>query len=365
MKNKGLLTIITLLTTFGSILSFPVFARGAHFDEPTIITGNATGVDSGSAVLNGFVDGNGFSTRVWFEYGRDTNFAISTLKSSIGSGSGNFEKKISKLNPNTVYYFRAVAQNSEGTNYGSTLSFRTSPIVNYFPRINYPIYYNYYDPINYPDYYYDYNYDNYYTYPNYYSRATGSDSPTALTNAATYVGSTSVQLNSLILTSINNPSNAWFEWGTTPSLGNSTNAISVGALPAIKHINTLTGLNPGTVYYFRAVAENSYWRNNGSILSFVTSGSSARQSVSAPAAETPAQTSEVPAPAKTDTAPAKTDTATSNLGASVAGITSFFPGTIIGWALLIIFVLLLLLLAKHLYQNQPADHKHSAEHSGE
>ena len=48
----------------------------------------------------------------------------------MGSGVGTFtlSSVATNLSPNRLYYFRAVAQNAYGTNYGSTLSFTTPPV---------------------------------------------------------------------------------------------------------------------------------------------------------------------------------------------------------------------------------------------
>ena len=94
-------------------------------NEPDVTTRSATNVDENGATLNGRVDGNGSSTRAWFEYGTSYNLSSTTNENSYGSGSKNYSKSISNLRPNTTYYFRAVAENSSDTVYGSVLSFRT------------------------------------------------------------------------------------------------------------------------------------------------------------------------------------------------------------------------------------------------
>jgi uncharacterized repeat protein (TIGR01451 family) len=105
-------------------------------DEPDVTTRNATNVSTSSATLNGRVDGNGSSVRAWFEYGTNTNLGYTTSQNSYGSGSTDYSRSISGLYPNTTYYFRAVAENSDGTDYGSILSFRTGENFIYNPPVN-------------------------------------------------------------------------------------------------------------------------------------------------------------------------------------------------------------------------------------
>ncbi|MFA6257182.1 MAG: hypothetical protein WCT29_02615 [Candidatus Paceibacterota bacterium] len=98
--------------------------------KPDVTTRSATDIDDEEATLRGEVDGNGSSTRVWFEYGRDRNDVEDgdgeeTDEISTGSGTDDFDDQIDGLREDTVYYFRAVARNAYGTDYGSVLSFRT------------------------------------------------------------------------------------------------------------------------------------------------------------------------------------------------------------------------------------------------
>ena len=94
-------------------------------EGPDVTTRSATDVDYTSATLNGRVDGNGLSTRAWFEYGTTRSLNESTRERSYGSGSTSYDEDITGLRRNTVYYFRAVAENAEDTVYGNILSFTT------------------------------------------------------------------------------------------------------------------------------------------------------------------------------------------------------------------------------------------------
>ena len=69
------------------------------------------------------------------------------------------------------------------------------------------------------------------------------------------------------------PTTAWFEWSTSSNLGNLslTPAQAVGSGTTVVPITAgLTGLSPGTTYYYQAVASNSAGRSPGGILSFTT-----------------------------------------------------------------------------------------------
>jgi uncharacterized repeat protein (TIGR01451 family) len=223
-------------TDEGSILSFRTDDdnNNNNGDQPTVTTRSATDVSTSSATLRGEVDGNDSDTEVWFEWGRDrSDLSEETSREDTGSGSEEFDKHISGLRSDTTYYFRAMAENDEGTDEGSILSFRTDNSGN---------------------------------------NSNDEGNITAVTTPATPVFSTSASLNSLILNPDNSSADAWFEWGTTLGLGNQTNRVPIGSSDSVRHTDTLTGLRAGTLYYFRAVAENSSERSVGSTLSFVTSG---------------------------------------------------------------------------------------------
>lgn len=206
--------------------------RYNYNDEPDVNTRSATDIEDTEAMLNGRVDGNGLSTRAWFEYGTDRDLDDSTSERSYSSGTTNYSARITGLEEDTVYYFRAVARNSEGTAYGSTYSFRTDD-----------------DNINDND---------------------DDDDPDITTRNATYVGTGNATLNGRV-DGNGRSTRAWFEYGTNTNLGYSTSRTSYGNRTT-NYSKTITRLLPNTVYYFRAVAENSRDRVYGDILSFSTIG---------------------------------------------------------------------------------------------
>ena len=96
--------------------------------------------------------------------------------------------------------------------------------------------------------------------------------PTATTGSATGITTTSATLNGTV-----NPNGAdthvWFLWGTSSSLSgaNQTSSFDLGSGTTASSIQAApTGLNPGTVYYFQMVAQNSLGTAKGSINSFTT-----------------------------------------------------------------------------------------------
>ncbi|MFA5792059.1 MAG: hypothetical protein WC884_03415 [Candidatus Paceibacterota bacterium] len=105
-------------------------------NQPSVTTNSATNITNSSATLNGWVNGNSIYTTAWFEYGTNTSFGYSTSQNSYGSGSSSYNANIAGLITNTTYYFRAVAQSSQGLIYGSTLSFNTNNNYIYPPIIN-------------------------------------------------------------------------------------------------------------------------------------------------------------------------------------------------------------------------------------
>jgi hypothetical protein len=132
---------------------------------------------------------------------------------------------IGGLSPNTTYHFRAVAQNSAGTSYGSDRTFTTNPL---------------------------------------------STPPTVTTATYQIISSSSAQLLGTV-----NPNGlsttGWFQWGTTTSYGNTTGAESLGSgTSVIQMTHTISGLSPNTTYHFRAVAQNSAGTSYGADMSFTT-----------------------------------------------------------------------------------------------
>ncbi len=206
---------------FGTGLNYPV----------SVTTQSATNVGSNSAVFNGSVNPNGYTTTAWFEYGTGSTLASfnETTHTAEGAanGSSSLVQSTTGLNPNTTYYFRAVANNSYGTVKGNISSFTT-----------------------------------------------GTLNSAITTVQATNQTSTSARLNGVFINQNGNSSQGYFEYGSTASLGSLTSIKALGSSSSVSFSDTISNLAPGTIYYFRAIAVNQGSTLKGNVLVFQTKGAS-------------------------------------------------------------------------------------------
>jgi hypothetical protein len=101
------------------------FQSTALATAPSATTQAASSITTSSAQLNSYVNPNGLATTIYFQYGLTTSYGSSTSLGGIGTTAGNYGFSISSLSANTTYHFRIVAYNSSGTTYGSDLTFTT------------------------------------------------------------------------------------------------------------------------------------------------------------------------------------------------------------------------------------------------
>jgi hypothetical protein len=110
--------------------------------------------------------------------------------------------------------------------------------------------------------------------------------PTAVTNRATHVKSTSARLNGLAGAGVAGgyPTRYFFQYGTSPAYGKHTRTKTLGACPwgispsspycttpASQAVSAnVSRLAPCTVYHFRIVAKNPVGRTNGADKTFKT-----------------------------------------------------------------------------------------------
>lgn len=93
--------------------------------------------------------------------------------------------------------------------------------------------------------------------------------PIVVTNSASNVLTNSAVLNGYVNYDSCAPGTAWFEYGTTPSLGLASTQVSPNVTQA-DFSRLVTGLTPNTTYYFRAVAQNGCGIGRGTVLTFRT-----------------------------------------------------------------------------------------------
>ena len=198
----------------------------------TAVTSTATAVTPTGATLNGTVNANHDSATVTFEYGLLNTYgsSISATQSPVsGSTDTLVSKAIAGLTPNTLYHYRVVATNLSGSAQGLDQSFTTP-----------------------------------------------ATPPTATTDAATAVTTTSAALNGTV--NANNASaTVLFEYGLSASYGG---GITVTQSPVSGSANTLVsktiaGLTPNATYHYRVIAINAGGTTNGADQTFNTSAAPA------------------------------------------------------------------------------------------
>lgn len=228
-------------TTYGNTLSFYTqyynnYNNTQYGTQPFVSTNSASSVYSTGATLNGYVSSNSNSsnTNAWFEWGPTVSLGNTTSSSNYGSSGITYNYNLSTLSPNTTYYYRAVASNPYGTGYGTILSFTTGQGSNYIGNTR--------------------------------------QAPSVVTTGATGVTDTTARLNGIATIPSDSSTNGWFEFGTSQNLGDSTSIRYIGNIGSQPFSATISGLRPGTTYYYMASGSNSYGTDRGEIVSFRTTG---------------------------------------------------------------------------------------------
>jgi MYXO-CTERM domain-containing protein len=224
-------------TAAGTVQSFRTSAA------PAVVTAAATVVASRSATLNGTANPKGESATGWFRYATtnpavcDDSFGTRAPASgglALGAGTGaiGYSQPVSDLLPGTTYYYCALASNALGTTAGAVLSFTTA-----------------------------------------------AAPPSVETTGAAWLTGTTATLGGAA-----NPggtaTNGWFRYSAIdPGTCNDTfgtRAPATGGAPlgagaaSVSYAQPITGLQPGTTYFFCALADSAQGSALGEVRSFTT-----------------------------------------------------------------------------------------------
>ena len=101
---------------------------GTGASAPAVTTTSASGVAQAAATLNGTVNPHGLSTTTYFQYGTTSSYGAATGQQAVGSGTSASQvtASLSSLVCGTLYHFRAVGTNADGTGNGSDMTLTTS-----------------------------------------------------------------------------------------------------------------------------------------------------------------------------------------------------------------------------------------------
>lgn len=255
IKSNKINVILLSIALLASSLGFTANAASA----PTLGDQSATVTGSHNASLSIFVNPNGGSTVLHFQYWTGSNFKERLYMGVTGTSSVRIEVGLINLLEGSNYSYKVVAENSYGTVTGSTGTFTTmggqssagstsSTSNNNSSNNN------------------SNNTSNSSTYNN--SGTAGL--PSVTTNGPVSVSASSAVINGSV-NSNGNATNFWFELGTTTSLGQTTTTQYVGNDYSWQLVTgNLSNLQNNTTYYYRVAAQNNYGINRGEIRSFIT-----------------------------------------------------------------------------------------------
>ncbi len=223
MKN-----FFNFLSAVSLLVVFALFYGCKKEEIPTLTTTAITSITTVSASSGGNItdDGGADVTARGVCWGTATKPTVTGSKTSDGIGTGSFTSSLTGLTPNTMYYVRAYATNSEGTAYGSEVSFTTIAIV-------------------------------------------GATVTTTKPDVATITSTTAVSGGNITADGGAPVTERGVCWATTANPTTANNKVASGAGTGNFTAN-ITGLQPGTLYHVRAYAINSFGPAYGGDESFTT-----------------------------------------------------------------------------------------------
>ncbi len=131
MKKKNLLFTGVLMGTIILLTACDAIVDGKKI--PFLSTTEVTERTQTTAISGGNItdDGGATVTARGVCWSTSQTPTINDSKTEDGNGAGSFKSSITGLEPNTTYYVRAYANNSEGTGYGNAIVFTTLVEINY------------------------------------------------------------------------------------------------------------------------------------------------------------------------------------------------------------------------------------------
>ena len=222
---------VRALDSVGNILAEDIgdanFTISPTVTAPTAQTNAASSVGTTTAILNATVTNTGGSSIIDARFEWTSSSFPGTVIYSVPVSGNVFSSTLTGLQPNTTYAYRAYAKNSAGlwNSAVNNVTFTTSGT---------------------------------------------AQAPTAQTNAASNVGTTTATLNATVPnTGGTSIIDARFEWTSTSFPGTVINSVPVSGNA---FSSTLTGLQPNTTYTYHAYAKNSagLWNSAVNNVTFTT-----------------------------------------------------------------------------------------------
>ena len=210
------------------------FAAGTAPFTPTVSTGLAVNVASGSATVEGTVDDKGEAATYRFDYGTSAHYGSQTISEPVSDSNSTptfVDAALTGLSPNTVYHYRIEATDTlGGTSYGADQTLTTTG-------------------------------------------GTQSLPPAVTTGSASGVGSNSATVGGTV-----NPDGQattyHVDYGTSTNYGTQApgppDPSAGSGTTAQTESTNLAGLSPNTVYHYRLEATNASGTSYGADQTFTT-----------------------------------------------------------------------------------------------
>jgi hypothetical protein len=242
---------------------------------PAVSTGETLSVAQTNAQVTGTVNPEGLASTYEYQYGTSpTGYeqATATLEAGEGTSEVPAPGSLTDLLPNTVYYYRLLATNQDGTTYGEPHTLTTQP----------------------------------------------PTPPEASTGPANAIGQNTATIEGTVTTN-GLQTNYGFEIGTEPgNYGPATGLGSLGGVTTQTVSLTLGALQPATTYHYRVVASSLDGTTYGTDQTFTTPGfpTTLTAPTTPPLIATPTITFPTETPTTTSTKP-KTQTKAQKLTAAL------------------------------------------------